>query len=140
MPVPYSLDDARAFVCATVAGGVGARAGSGPSRSRPRRRAGGGTPAPSRCATRATAGAEIAYGSHPWVRGRGLMERAVQLLLDWGFAEQRLQTVIWWADQGNWASRRLAWRLGFTHRRHRPAVAAAAGRAARRLGRRAAGR
>lgn len=58
--------------------------------------------------------AEIAYGSHPWVRGTGAVERALRLLLEWGFAEQRLQTVIWWANRGNWSSRRVAWRLGFS--------------------------
>lgn len=58
--------------------------------------------------------AEIAYGSHPWVRGTGVMERALRLLLDWGFEEKGLRTVIWWAHVGNWSSRRLAWRLGFT--------------------------
>ncbi len=58
--------------------------------------------------------AEIAYGAHPWARGRGIMHRALELLLSWGFEEQRLHTVIWWANQGNWASRRTAWRLGFT--------------------------
>jgi RimJ/RimL family protein N-acetyltransferase len=58
--------------------------------------------------------AEIAYGSHPWARGRGVMERALRLLLDWGFAERGLTTVIWLARRGNWASRRLAWRLGFS--------------------------
>jgi RimJ/RimL family protein N-acetyltransferase len=58
--------------------------------------------------------AEIAYGAHPWARGRGLMERACRLLLEWGFRSRRLETVIWWAHQGNWASRRLAWRLGFS--------------------------
>jgi len=42
------------------------------------------------------------------------MERALRLLLDWGFAERDLQTVVWLAHRGNWASRRLAWRLGFT--------------------------
>lgn len=57
--------------------------------------------------------AEVAYGSHPWVRGRGVMEQALRLLLEWGFAEQGLETVIWWAHTGNWASRKLAWRLGF---------------------------
>ncbi|MGA8209407.1 MAG: GNAT family N-acetyltransferase [Nocardioidaceae bacterium] len=57
--------------------------------------------------------AEIAYGAHPWARGRGVMARALSLLLDWGFGEQRLRTVIWWAFAGNWASRRVAWRLGF---------------------------
>jgi RimJ/RimL family protein N-acetyltransferase len=42
------------------------------------------------------------------------MERACRLLLEWGFTEKRLETVIWWANKGNWASRRLAWRLGFS--------------------------
>ena len=58
--------------------------------------------------------AEIAYGAHPWARGRGIVHRALELLLAWGFEEQGLQTVIWWANRGNWASRRTAWRLGFT--------------------------
>ncbi|RYU12738.1 GNAT family N-acetyltransferase [Nocardioides iriomotensis] len=58
--------------------------------------------------------AEIAFSAHPCARGRGLMERACRLLLEWGFRTQRLETVIWWAHQGNWASRRLAWRLGFS--------------------------
>ncbi|RLV50027.1 GNAT family N-acetyltransferase [Nocardioides mangrovicus] len=58
--------------------------------------------------------AEIAYGSHPDVRGTGAMERALRLLLGWGFDTLRLQAVVWWADRGNWASRRLAWKLGFS--------------------------
>ncbi len=58
--------------------------------------------------------AEIAYGAHPWARGRGLVQRALTLLLDWGFETQGLETVIWWANRGNWASRRTAWRLGFS--------------------------
>ena len=58
--------------------------------------------------------AEIAYGSHPWVRGTGYVERALRLLLEWGFAEHDLRMVIWWANKGNWASRKVAWRLGFS--------------------------
>jgi RimJ/RimL family protein N-acetyltransferase len=58
--------------------------------------------------------AEIAYGSHPWVRGRGLVERALRLLLRWGFEHKDLNTVIWWANVGNWSSRKVAWRLGFS--------------------------
>jgi RimJ/RimL family protein N-acetyltransferase len=58
--------------------------------------------------------AEVAYGAHPWARGRGILLRALHLLLEWGFTEQRLRTVIWWANIGNWASRRVAWRLGFS--------------------------
>lgn len=57
--------------------------------------------------------AEIGYGAHPWVRGRGAMEAALRLLLTWGFEARDLRTVIWWAQRGNWASRKLAWRVGF---------------------------
>lgn len=58
--------------------------------------------------------AEIAYGLHPAVRGRGVCSRAVKLLVDWGFAEQRLDVVLWLAQVGNWASRRVAWANGFS--------------------------
>lgn len=57
--------------------------------------------------------AEVAFIAHPWARGRGIMETALRLLLEWGFAERGLRTVVWWAHRGNWASRKLAWRLGF---------------------------
>ena len=59
--------------------------------------------------------AEIAYGSHPAVRGTGVVERALRLLLDWGFQERGIHTVIWYANVGNWASRKVAWRLGFSY-------------------------
>ena len=58
--------------------------------------------------------AEIAYGSHPDVRGTGAIERGLRLLLEWGFATLGLETVVWRAFTGNWPSRKLAWRLGFT--------------------------
>lgn len=58
--------------------------------------------------------AEIAFGAHPWARGRGYVLRALELLLSWGFEEKQLHTVLWRANKGNWASRKLAWRLGFT--------------------------
>jgi RimJ/RimL family protein N-acetyltransferase len=58
--------------------------------------------------------AEIAFGAHPDLRGTGAMLQAVRLLVEWGFAEQRLRTIVWRAFVGNWPSRRLAWRLGFT--------------------------
>jgi RimJ/RimL family protein N-acetyltransferase len=56
---------------------------------------------------------EVTFGSHPSVRGTGAMERAVRLLVDWGFADRGARVIIWRAHQGNWASRKLAWRLGF---------------------------
>ena len=58
--------------------------------------------------------AEVAFGAHPAVRGRGVMTTAVNLLLDWGFKSRDLETVIWYANRGNAASRRVAWKLGFT--------------------------
>lgn len=114
VPVPYTRDDAKRFLrhaipagwdtaseCGFVVeavddAGTARFAGSVSLRHKGDRRA------------------EIAYGSHPWARGRGVMERALRLLLEWGFAECDLHTVVWLARRGNWASRRLAWRLGFT--------------------------
>jgi RimJ/RimL family protein N-acetyltransferase len=109
VPVPYSMDDARAFILGFVPAAwetdkewgfvveaEGRYAGHVALRNEGERRA------------------ELAYGSHPWVRGTGNMERALRLLLDWGFREQHLATVIWLANVGNWPSRRLAWKLGFS--------------------------
>lgn len=67
---------------------------------------------------RAAGVAEVAFGSHPRVRGlrlegRSVMERALRLLLAWGFEEAGVRTVMWRAHRGNWASRRLAWKVGF---------------------------
>lgn len=58
--------------------------------------------------------AEVAYGAHPWARGRGYVTRALALLLEWGFRERGLRTVVWQAHRGNWASRKVAWHLGFS--------------------------
>ena len=65
---------------------------------------------------------DVGFGASAWVRRRGVTERAVRLLLQWGFETLGLRVVEWWAHEGNWASRRLAWRAGFsfdgTVRRH----------------------
>ncbi|MDO9378847.1 MAG: GNAT family N-acetyltransferase [Nocardioidaceae bacterium] len=58
--------------------------------------------------------AEVAFGLHPDARGRGVMATALDLLLDHGFDALGLRTVVWWAEAGNVASRRVAWRSGFT--------------------------
>ena len=42
------------------------------------------------------------------------MLRALRLLVDWGFTELDLETIVWQAFTGNWPSRKLAWRLGVT--------------------------
>lgn len=113
VPVPYSLADAETFTGRIVPEGweQGRWAFAVESTD--------DTGTPRFCGTvelrdEGAGRAEVAFGSHPWARGRGLMTRAVGLLLDWGFATRGLTTVIWWANRGNWASRRLAWRLGFS--------------------------
>jgi len=58
--------------------------------------------------------AEIAFGLHPAVRGRGVCSRAVKLLLDWGFQLPEIDVVVWYAYVGNWSSWRVAWANGFT--------------------------
>lgn len=110
VPVPYSMADARSFVGERMPSGwlddsewafaieyAGAYGGTISLRNEGQGRA------------------EIAFGAHPAVRGTGAVERALRLLVEWGFAEQGLRTIIWWAHVGNWASRRLAWKLGFSH-------------------------
>src|SRR5215211_1924193 len=108
VPVPYSMDDARDYMLGYIPSGwesdkewgfvveaEGRYAGNIVLRNEGDRRA------------------EIAFGSHPWVRGTGHVEHALRMLLEWGFREKDLATVIWLANQGNWASRRVAWKLGF---------------------------
>lgn len=113
VPVPYSREDAVSFVGDTVP------TGWAQGRWAFAVEVAGDDGRPRFCGTvelrdEGDRRAEVAYGAHPWARGRGIMTDAVRLLLEWGFAEQRLRTVIWWAHTGNWASRRVAWRLGFS--------------------------
>ncbi|MFD1506831.1 GNAT family N-acetyltransferase [Georgenia yuyongxinii] len=58
---------------------------------------------------------ELGYWLAGETRGRGVMTRAVSLVLDAAFDRLELDTVLWRADVGNWASWRVAWRHGFRH-------------------------
>ncbi len=109
VPVPYSMEDARTFVEKICPAGWADGSEWAFAVEADGRYAGTISLRPESAGR-----AEVAYGSHPWVRGSGHMERALRLLLGWGFEEKGLHTVIWWAHVGNWPSRRLAWRLGFT--------------------------
>ena len=123
----------RSTGCASCRpGGPTGRSGASPSSSR------GGTPAPISLRDEGPGRAEIAYGSHPDVRGTGAMLRALRLLVDWGFAELDLETIVWQAFTGNWPSRKLAWRLGVHGRGHPAPLPPPARRAARRVDRHAA--
>lgn len=119
VPIPYAMDDARRFVREIMPGGWASDQEWGFAVDAPqadgRLRYAGTVSLRNEGERRA----EIAYGSHPWVRGTGHVERALRLLLDWGFRPttaggRDLETVIWWANAGNWPSRRVAWRLGFS--------------------------
>lgn len=57
--------------------------------------------------------AELAYGLDGWARGAGVAQRAVALLLEWGFTSRGFAVVQWRAHVGNWGSRRVAWATGF---------------------------
>jgi RimJ/RimL family protein N-acetyltransferase len=58
-------------------------------------------------------GAELGFETHPDQRGRHVALRATRLLCRFGFEEHGCQVIRWHAFVGNWASRRIAWRLGF---------------------------
>ncbi|SEE56827.1 Protein N-acetyltransferase, RimJ/RimL family [Arthrobacter alpinus] len=63
------------------------------------------------CKNPGTATVGINMGAH--ARGTGASEQAVRLLLDYAFDQLNLSYVHWNALVPNWASRKLAWKLGF---------------------------
>jgi RimJ/RimL family protein N-acetyltransferase len=63
---------------------------------------------------RADGVAEIGFGVHPAVRGAGVCRRAVKLLADWAFSACGVEVLVWYAQVGNWASRRVVWANGFS--------------------------
>jgi RimJ/RimL family protein N-acetyltransferase len=126
VPSPYSRDDAVEFVTSYVGPGWergdvltwGVRESVGPT----------GIPGPDGPgpllgmlglslddAPEGQRSAEIGYWTAPEARGRGLMTAAGRLVVDWAFDPEGagLARLFWQAYLGNWASRRVAWRLGF---------------------------
>jgi RimJ/RimL family protein N-acetyltransferase len=57
--------------------------------------------------------AEVGFGLHPEARGRSVMSTALHLVCAYGFEEIGLEVIRWRALVGNWASRRVAARVGF---------------------------
>jgi RimJ/RimL family protein N-acetyltransferase len=57
---------------------------------------------------------EVGFWMAPWARGRGVMTDAVRMTCQWGFTELGLGRIEWWANVGNYASRRVAEKVGFT--------------------------
>ncbi len=111
VPAPYTRDDAARFVRHAMPGGWATNEEWAFAVEYEGRF--GGTVS---LRNRVPGRAEIAFGAHPDLRGTGAMERGLRLMLDWGFsaAGADLETVIWYANEGNWASRRLAWKVGFS--------------------------
>ncbi|MFC7595859.1 GNAT family N-acetyltransferase [Terrabacter sp. GCM10028922] len=68
--------------------------------------------------TGAASAGELGFGLHPDARGRGVMSRAVRLVVAYAFATPvwgaPVTRVHWRAVAGNWGSRRAAWAAGFT--------------------------
>jgi len=108
VPVPYSLADAHTFVSETMPRGWADGSTWGFAVEYDARYAG-----TVELRDEGEGRLELAFGSHPRVRGTGAMERAVRLLIDWGFADRQARVIVWRANKGNWPSRKLAWRLGF---------------------------
>jgi len=108
VPTPYSPDDAKRFVRHMMPGGWATDQEWGFAIEHDGRFCG-----TTSLRNRGEGRAEVAYGAHPDARGTGVMERALRLLLEWGFAEHDLKMVFWLANVGNWSSRNLAWRVGF---------------------------
>lgn len=62
---------------------------------------------------KAPGAASVGINFGPDTRGTGVAERACRLLINYGFEQLNLSYVHWHAIAGNWASRKLAWKLGF---------------------------
>ncbi|HWD77848.1 MAG TPA: GNAT family N-acetyltransferase [Kribbella sp.] len=56
---------------------------------------------------------EVGFAVSPEVRGHGVMTRALRLVVRYAFDELGWKRVIWRAHVGNYASRRVAWKVGF---------------------------
>jgi RimJ/RimL family protein N-acetyltransferase len=57
---------------------------------------------------------EIAYYTHPEGRGRGTTTEAVAAVCRWAFGVLGLERIGWAASVGNWGSRAVAQKVGFT--------------------------
>ncbi|QAY62474.1 N-acetyltransferase [Xylanimonas allomyrinae] len=57
---------------------------------------------------------EVGFWAAPEARGRGLTTEAARLVVDYGLDPEGLglARAVWRAEVGNWASRRVAWKLG----------------------------
>jgi RimJ/RimL family protein N-acetyltransferase len=113
VPVPYDRSDAVAFVSGRPAGwadlsvrsfAIECPAGAGPTRFAGTISVRSGSD---------PAATELGFGTHPAVRGRGVMTAALGLVAEYAFTELDTQRLGWSCIAGNIASWRVAWRNGF---------------------------
>lgn len=57
---------------------------------------------------------DVGYWAVPAARGQGVLSEALGALCRWAFAELGAERIEWFAEVGNWASRRVAEKAGFT--------------------------
>lgn len=108
VPTPYAEADAAEFVGSMVPSGWAADSTYGFAIEHQGRFAGSVD-----LRVRGSGEAEVGYALHPDRRGHGVMRRALDLVLDWGFRERGFAVVQWRSHVGNWSSRRTAWSVGF---------------------------
>lgn len=111
VPVPYSPEHARGYVEATAAAWEEGTAASWAVCDAT-------DPAPlGALALRRTADPavwDVGFHTAPQARGRGLMAESLATACRWAFAELGAGRVEWRAHVGNWGSRRVAEKAGFT--------------------------
>lgn len=115
VPSPYGLDDAREYLDVVRRGWE--EDGDAVFALELVNPADGGDPVPFAglldVRRRGTASWEVGFATHPAARGRGVMTAALRLAAAWAF-EQGAPSLYWYANVGNWASWRVAWKVGMT--------------------------
>lgn len=109
VPEPYDLEDARWYIEQHVPSALQAGTAINWGAEDPQGRYLGNLEL---CRFRATA-ADIGLNFGPRARGTGAAEAACRLVIDHAFGPLGLSHLHWIAFDGNWASRKLAWKLGF---------------------------
>lgn len=110
VPVPYSQEDARAFV--TERSPQGWQAGTAASFAVLDASSGELLASIVLFDTK-EGSAEVGYWCAPWARGRGVVSDAVSAICRWGFDALGLDRIEWAAGVGNYASLAVAQKCGF---------------------------
>lgn len=110
-PSPYRLEDARAFLLEQAPAGweTGTAATWGVFDATTAQLLGGAS-----LHAIAGGGANVSYWCTPAARGRGVATEVIRAICRWGFGFLELERIGWECCVGNWASRAVAQKCGFT--------------------------